>query len=95
MDEGHLYRAASLTRDISSPHGRMFNTWDFLPDSDAERSLEIWIKEALVLESSGMPAGSFTLIFDDNGIPDRSFEVLDSTVLRKAAWQEALDRKLA
>ena len=42
-----------------------------------------------------MPAGSFTLVFDNDGIPDKSFDILHWTILRVAAWQEAVDRKSA
>ena len=50
----------------------------------------LWIEEALALADAGMPAGSFSLFFDGDLIPDRSSEVFE-VVLQDAAWQEAQD----
>lgn len=58
---------------------------------DISSSFGVRITEALALQSAGMPATSFSLVFDGDGIPDRSAQVFE-IVKRDAAWQAALDQ---
>ncbi|PSN73427.1 hypothetical protein BS50DRAFT_653910 [Corynespora cassiicola Philippines] len=53
-------------------------------------AIALWVGEAMALSSLGMPAGSFSLIFDGDPIPDRSSEALE-IVRRDAIWQAAFE----
>jgi hypothetical protein len=64
--------------------------------SDSSYSLKIaqnfdaWMREALALPAKGMPAGSFTMVFDGNPYLGQSPEVFEMVKL-DAAWQVAQD----
>jgi hypothetical protein len=64
---------------------------DKLWSSCISRCFAIWITEALALSTAGMPANSFSLVFDGDPVPDRSSEEFD-IVKGDAAWQVAQDQ---
>ncbi|CAI0655377.1 unnamed protein product [Colletotrichum noveboracense] len=51
-------------------------------------SVAVWVLEALELERAGMPAGSFSLVFEGDSICPQIFR---NVVQRDAAWQAAVD----
>ncbi|KAF3804755.1 hypothetical protein GCG54_00012248, partial [Colletotrichum gloeosporioides] len=51
-------------------------------------SVAVWVLEALELERAGMPAGSFSLVFEGDSICPQIFQ---NVVQRDAAWQAAVD----
>lgn len=64
---------------------------DQCPAERITKSVGMWVAEALILPSLGMPKDSFTLILDGNPTPDHTSHVLRSVIQRDLIWQAALD----
>lgn len=93
-----LFRVADYREGRLDPESLDLGLWDDPKTEDSEQlqSSEIsnsfcsWIEETLELYDAGMPAKSFSLVFDAEGAPERTSEVFE-IVKRDAVWQEALD----
>ena len=70
-------------------------TWsreaDTLNTCDVTGSLCGWLTEALALHAAGMPAQSFSLVFDGDPVPEQSSALFEIVKL-DAAWQVAFDQ---
>ena len=64
---------------------------DRCPAERITKAAGMWVAEALLLPSLGMPKDSFTLIIDGSPTPDHTSRVLSGVIQRDLAWQTALD----
>jgi len=64
---------------------------DRCPAERITKAVGMWVAEALLLLSLGMPRDSFTLIIDGSPTPDHTSRVLCGVIQRDLAWQTALD----
>ena len=88
---GSTLPICSIVRCASEGPRPWNQDFDRLRASDVSKSLGVWIMEALALPSAGMPANSFSLVFDGDPISGLSSQVFE-IVKRDAAWQLALDQ---
>lgn len=56
----------------------------------ASRSFALWVCEALELARSGMPKGSFKLVFDGDSAPKPSSQIFHDVIQRDAVWQRVI-----
>ncbi|KAK6213458.1 hypothetical protein QIS74_09460 [Colletotrichum tabaci] len=62
--------------------------------SDVSHIIHGWVKEALALAPAGMPANSFSLIFDGQPIPHLATQIFQSTLQRDVTWQLAWEESV-
>ncbi|CAA9959660.1 hypothetical protein PTMSG1_03076 [Pyrenophora teres f. maculata] len=65
--------------------------FDRCPAGRMTKAVCMWIAEALLLPTLGMPKDAFTLILDGGPTPDHTSRVVSSVIQRDLAWQTALD----
>ena len=68
-----------------------YDSPDYITTYRISNSLRDWLTEALALSAAGMPAQSFTLVFDGNPAPAQS-SALFEIVKWDATWQTAYDQ---
>ena len=91
----HFERRVNIWRNLLPAGMKVSETWEsswgYLSPAEVSRCFEPWMSEAYVLD--GMPAGSYSLLFDGDPIPDISSEIFEE-VKHDVTYQLAVDRYL-
>ncbi|KAF4453275.1 hypothetical protein F53441_4005 [Fusarium austroafricanum] len=91
----NIFQAANI---VSDTHGFLRNTkkyygeWPPIPVGLIFRQLSCWSTESLAAVGAGMPADTYSLVFDGEPAIDLCSDIFQEIVLREAAFYLALDR---
>ncbi|WQF84372.1 hypothetical protein CDEST_09386 [Colletotrichum destructivum] len=69
------------------------SNWGFR-SCDVTSNINAWVMEALALSPAGMPANSFSLIFDGQPTPQLATQIFQSVVQQDVTWQLAWEESV-